>query len=354
MSIDYLRELRNHSLEIIKLKLGSAVVDNTTIEYTLTVPAIWSESDRSKTRACAKQAGFVGCINLIGEPEAAMTYVLDTMDPNIFKIGDVFIMVDAGGGTVDLVSYIIKCLKPLETTEDVVGDGNKVGGAILNRIFGAYIRDNLADLDGWDEDTLDEALDRFETRVKRKFDGSDESFLIPVPGLLNSKAKGVARGKLTISGAALRDVFEPCISAITALVLAQKQQTTGRVDSVLLVGGFGQNPYLRATLDELLPGVKVIQPPKGWQAVVEGALVTALNEDAPDLARLKISARKARKCYGVTAGIPFVHGKHQKRRQSGHLLRLLSYMTDRKQVLRLFRWHSPRYCCQLACQEGIP
>ena len=40
-----------------------------------------------------------------------------------FKVGDAFVLCDAGGGTVDLISYEITKLDPLELRELVPGTG---------------------------------------------------------------------------------------------------------------------------------------------------------------------------------------------------------------------------------------
>lgn len=313
---DYIRQLCDHSLEVIKLKLGNAVVKNTAVEYTFTVPAIWDERAKAATIACAKAAGCKGTIGIVSEPEAAILYTIESLGPDVLKEGSTIIMCDAGGGTVDLISYSVVSLKPLIVKEDVVGDGNKCGSVYLNRIFCEKIRELLSDLDGWGEDTLEEALKEFERDVKKNFDGKPDVVRISVPGLSNNKLKGVIRSKFWMPGTMLKEIFDPVISAITALVQAQKQQTTGSVSAVLLVGGFGQNPYLRKMIQELVgPDVQVIKPPHGCTAVVRGAALKALRADVPDLSKLSIETRKARKCYGSTVVVPFVAGKHQKKRR---------------------------------------
>ena len=45
------------------------------------------------------------------------------------KVGDAFVLSDAGGGTVDLISYEITRLDPLELRELVPGTGNHTSAA---------------------------------------------------------------------------------------------------------------------------------------------------------------------------------------------------------------------------------
>jgi hypothetical protein len=178
-------------------------------------------------------------IRIISEPESAVIYALDAMDPHGLQVGDTFVLVDAGGGMVDLISYTIDELLPsIKVHEAVKGGGDKCGSTFLNRIFRKFLETNFGDHEGWDDDTLDEAMQRFENTTKRKFDGGPDDILIPVPGLANDRIKGVMRGKLTISSATMCGIFEPVMTAITTLVKTQVKMT-GKAKAVLLVGGFG-------------------------------------------------------------------------------------------------------------------
>ena len=104
LATDYLTQLYKHTETILRRKLGDSVIDTTPIRYTITVPAIWSDAAKAKTRQCAQAAGMGTDIRIISEPEAAIIYALDSMDPHNLKVGDNFVLCDAGGGTVDLIS----------------------------------------------------------------------------------------------------------------------------------------------------------------------------------------------------------------------------------------------------------
>jgi Hsp70 protein len=317
LSVDYLTKLREHVVRILKTKLGDGVVESTTIEYVITVPAIWSEAAKYRTRGCAKRAGMGGDLQIISEPEAAVIYALDATDPENLQVGDTFVLCDAGGGTVDLISYTIEELKPtLRIREAAPGNGAACGSTFLNRMFRKYLEDNFGNMDSWDEDTLDGALERFETVAKRKFNGEQNDIAIPVPGLANDRNKGILRGKLTLPSSTLRKIFKPVIASIVGLVMAQIKLTGGDVKSVLLVGGFGQSPYLRESIREVIgSNIQVIQPPKGWTAVVRGALIKGLAEASPTASRITIGSRVARKAYGFRLGMLFEEGKHEKGRR---------------------------------------
>ena len=96
-------------------------------------------------------------LHIITEPEAAAMYALDVMDPHNLKVGDTFVLCDAGGGTVDLISYTVSALKPiLKITEASPGSGSLCGSTFLNRIFQKFLRDKFENDPTWDEDVLEE------------------------------------------------------------------------------------------------------------------------------------------------------------------------------------------------------
>ena len=127
----------------------------------ITVPAVWSDMAQSKTRACAEAAGMGAgaALHIISEPEAAAVYALSVMDPHDLKIGDTFVLCDAGGGTVDLITYTISAIRPiLKLTEASPGNGSLCGGSILNRVFAALMEEKLGHEVGWDEEVLEEVI----------------------------------------------------------------------------------------------------------------------------------------------------------------------------------------------------
>lgn len=70
----------------------------------------------------AKKAG-IHPVTMIKEPEAAALYILSSYD-HALQAGDAFVVCDAGGGTVDLITYEVLRMKPqLELVELVPGSG---------------------------------------------------------------------------------------------------------------------------------------------------------------------------------------------------------------------------------------
>jgi molecular chaperone DnaK (HSP70) len=98
--IDFLTALRQNAEYVLSQKLPSVVLRTTPREWIITIPAMWSDSAKAKARACAERAGMGSGNKLhgISEPEAAAVYALHAMDPHNIKVGDTFVVCDAGGG----------------------------------------------------------------------------------------------------------------------------------------------------------------------------------------------------------------------------------------------------------------
>ncbi|KIW19845.1 hypothetical protein PV08_00420 [Exophiala spinifera] len=311
LATTYLICIRRHVEKLLTLKLGKGVIDTTPICYTITVPAIWDDAAKARTQQCAKNAGMGDEVRIISEPDAAIIYAIDTMDPHKFQVGDTFVVCDAGGGTVDLIAYKIIALHPkVEISEAVSGDGYACGSTFLNRIMAQFLEKHLKNVEGYDEDTLDEAMQDFETHSKRRFNG-ETAMTLRVRGLVDDQENGIRRQRLTIPAEKVKSMFEPVMSTILTLLMAQLRQVN-QAKAILLVGGFGQSPYLRNCIKAVVPEtVEILVPATGWTAVVRGALIKSLSDIQPDTSRITIASRVARKAYGVCSGLIFNSKVHQ-------------------------------------------
>ena len=93
----------------------------------------------------------------------------------------------------------------------------------------------------------------------------------------------------------MKAIFDPVIDDIIALVRSQISATKRTIKAVLLVGGFGQNLYLKERLRGSMSSlIEVRQPANAWTAVVRGAVMVGSQTDAVELL-----SRQARKHYGI-------------------------------------------------------
>jgi hypothetical protein len=105
---DYLKLFHDYVME--ELRKGFASNYSTDrFRYCLTVPAIWSDRAKTTMREAAIRSGIISRddpverLILISEPEAAALYCEKRSDSWNLQHGDKFMIVDAGGGTVDLI-----------------------------------------------------------------------------------------------------------------------------------------------------------------------------------------------------------------------------------------------------------
>lgn len=156
---DYLSALRAHFEAVFGNNLPASISSTTPLEYILTVPAVWSEAAVEKTRRCAEEAGMgeESTLRTVSEPEAAAVHALGHNTLYNFSVGDTVVVCDAGGGTVDLITYRITALQPvLRVTEAAPGRGDCCGSTLLNHRFDSFLRNKLSSHPEWREEMLDE------------------------------------------------------------------------------------------------------------------------------------------------------------------------------------------------------
>ncbi|KAK5939827.1 hypothetical protein PMZ80_008209 [Knufia obscura] len=320
LSIDFLRELRNWLEVDVDKVMGAGTFESIPIEWVVTVPAIWSDQAKGTTRWCAEKAGMGDNVKIITEPEAAMVHAIQSISDDECKTGDCFVLCDAGGGTVDLITYKIKSVEPLEVEELVQGDGDRCGSVFLDRQFKAYLERTHARLvPGWTEQHTMVAVGYFERITKRKVEGSDEALIIKVPAVPNYTKNGITikKGKVYIPAADVRMMFQIVLDIVRKLVLEQHrraiQKTRARITGVVLVGGFGASEFVRKWLDIAVSwtdnNIKLYQPADGWTAIVRGALSRVLPILSPALAPAVVYSRVSRKFYGITESVAFQPGR---------------------------------------------
>ena len=125
---DYLTGLYQHIMTTLSRRFEKGIVQSTKIDFVLTVPAIWSDAAKQKMRKAASTAGMGNehQLTLLSEPESAALYTLKGMhNANAqVKPHDRIVVCDAGGGTVDLITYDVQQIYPnLSVKECTAGTG---------------------------------------------------------------------------------------------------------------------------------------------------------------------------------------------------------------------------------------
>lgn len=332
---DYLTKIYEHTMETLTRRYGESFMRTTKVEFVLTVPAVWSDAAKNATLQAAERAGMGSRheLKLISEPEAAAVYTLKTIQPSRLKVGDNYIVCDAGGGTVDLIAYKVTQTFPLRVEESAVGTGGLCGSAFLNYRFEDHVRERIGDerynnMRERKPKTWMMGLRYFEEFVKRNFNEDEHSEVnVPFPGLPDDEEAGLDSGFLIMSAAQVKEIFAPIISSVIELVEGQVQaikSKDGVVSGIILVGGFGQSNYLYTRLKQHFnatpppvyseqpshaiaaaapQSVEVLQPMHAWTAVVRGAVLRGVEGSL-------VEKRRSRWHYGTSYATVFDDSKH--------------------------------------------
>ncbi|ETN40493.1 uncharacterized protein HMPREF1541_04770 [Cyphellophora europaea CBS 101466] len=264
---------------------------------------------------------------MVSEPEAAALFVLRReYSRNGCSVDDIHVVCDAGGGTVDLISYKVASVEPeLRLVEAKQGSGHLCGSMFLDRIFERHFRDRFENNPEFNADAVSYALREW-IEVKQTFDGSPDRPRT-IRTIIRSDPRGIARNVYRLPVNTLKRLFRPVVSEVVRLVQDQIRDTPGRVKSVILVGGLGENPYLQQYLrahiepevnipeNRYVPVFNDSDPYAAdglgsWSAVVRGALIKGLVEAQSLVPTVIFDERRARRHYGTTAWVPFDASQH--------------------------------------------
>lgn len=141
----------------------------------------------------------------------------------------------------------------------------------------------------------------------------------------------------------MKEIFEPIVKQVIDLVWGQIKATRRKIKAVLLVGGFGQNNYLKERLRKGLINninqIEVIQPPHAWTAVVRGAVMKGIANHDNKLVAVHIGPRAARKHYGILLETDYDETVHSVQTRQCIPSRIVRILLIYSQVLERLLWN---------------
>ena len=342
VTTDFLAAIRGHAMAEITKRYGANMVSTTPFEYVLTVPAVWSDAAKNATEQAATKAGIGPNLSLVSEPEAAIVHALQTeaIPKDRMNVGDNWIVVDAGGGTIDVTVHEVAQLMPLRLTESVPGIGALSGGAFIDMGFRNLVKDRMGS-DRFEQLCRDKprfwpaALADFRSNVKPSFDSAgpgdafasedDTIHYVTFSGAETQPEAGIRNGFFELSNDELAELFRPVVITLVDLVIKAKralEREDKTANGVVLAGGLGKANHVYKVLttafaeagapppyssDSLFvpkaASFEVIQPKDAWTAVVQGAVWTGRCGEL-------VSSRKARRAFGTRYYTTYNSGKH--------------------------------------------
>ncbi|XP_035679092.1 heat shock 70 kDa protein 12A-like [Branchiostoma floridae] len=335
-----MRYLKDHMLNAIKLTVSAeTTLENDDIRWVLTVPAIWDDSAKQFMRQAAYKAGIAseakeGQLLIALEPEAAGIFCRQDSTQNHLldiKPGDRYMIVDCGGGTVDItVHEISENGKVKEVTTASGGDwgGTKVDVAflgLLDNIFGADIMTQYRVAHPNEYLIL---LNEFETKKRSTGPGDSEIVAVHLGYSFfqfyrehkegctaqqaieqyDSKEVAFSNGMIRIHHSVMKSFFTPVIDSILAHLdkLVSNEEVTP-LKYMFMVGGFSESPILQHAVKEKFQGACTVLVPEGCGlSIIKGAVMFGHNPSS-------IAARKSKYTYGTAVCVPFEREHHPER-----------------------------------------
>ena len=266
------------------------------IRWCLTVPAIWDPYTRDLMFKAAVEAGLPDDpdrLVLVKEPAAAALHCMARQNDLLGSPGTRFLVVDAGGGTVDLTSYRVEQGRRLN--ELTRASGAKAGSQYLNQTFLGKVLPDRFGIQAVHR-LISDYRAAFRTTVeswekaKRAFGPTSDDVVIPLgaplyKALLKEFMSGRWEGcgepdtEIVVPRDLVASIFDDNVREIISLIKQQLEEmrrlsgTSGN-EVILLVGGFAESPYLQSRIGEYLrsQGLRLVVPPRPAIAVLAGAV----------------------------------------------------------------------------------
>ncbi|KZP20068.1 hypothetical protein FIBSPDRAFT_932499 [Athelia psychrophila] len=290
------------------------------IDFVLTHPNGWEGAQQSEIRRAAVLAGLVSDtlqgqsrIQLLTEGEASLHYCIEkglTFDDTTG-----IIILDAGGGTIDLSAYH-KNRSPVSFEEIAPTECRLQGSVFVSRRARVFLRAKLANSNFSSPEDLNNLVDCFDKSTKLRFRNKEEPSYIKFGGVRDKDPTvGIRSGQLKMPGTEVAALFEPSIKEILSAVDQQIRVAKKPIKSVFLVGGFAASDWLFSQLQQGLSSrdVECYRPDSHVnKAVAEGAISFYLDH--------RVSARVSRKTYGSRCNTVFIpyDPEHQRRSHAMH------------------------------------
>uniref|UniRef100_A0A4W6BRX3 Heat shock protein family A (Hsp70) member 12A.2 n=1 Tax=Lates calcarifer TaxID=8187 RepID=A0A4W6BRX3_LATCA len=326
-----LRYLKEDALETIAANTAGRKFSASDFTWVLTVPAIWHPSAKQFMREAATQAGIVtkGTENKLVialEPEAASVWCKKLPaegfitqnhggDSLEHSPGTQYIVVDCGGGTIDITVHEVLdggALKELHKAS-----GNDLGGQTVDKKFKEFLREIFC------HGVWDEYESNYPSEVQRmmyeftvlKQEDEDVQIICPFNlGSLAQRRQEIEKffetvqgaswndGSIKISKQKMRSFFDESLNGISLREILNKDLS---VEFILLVGGYAESKILRQhIISQFSDQCKVLCPFRPQEAIVKGAVMFGRNPEV-------VASRKSAFTYGTEINPWFEESRHK-------------------------------------------
>ncbi|CAG8525489.1 4793_t:CDS:2 [Rhizophagus irregularis] len=283
---DYFSQMKSLIEEVLNKRWPG--IKFTQVRFVFTVPAEWRPHTIGILQDCIHKAGFTETKHLNNnlefttEPEAAAIYAMGKLGEHRIQEGSSFMVVDCGGGTVDLTTRTL--LPNNKLSEITERTGGLCGSTYIDREFARFLEKKLgfAAVDKFRRENYGQYQSLihhfFCPRIKFEFIDEKDVFRNidldierTCPALIeyiNKEIRDAIEDDDWLIEIKYEDVltmFEPVVEKILNLIRDQLASSKQRCSTMFLVGGFAESPYLvkkiRDTFVSVVPIITVPQNP---------------------------------------------------------------------------------------------
>ncbi|EIW80581.1 hypothetical protein CONPUDRAFT_56886 [Coniophora puteana RWD-64-598 SS2] len=294
------------------------------IDFVLSHPNGWEGPQQSQIRQAAVLAGLIpdtpegqARVRLVTEGEASLHFCISNMlasdsfsrvviekpgfDLKASKMTDAgVIIVDAGGGTIDLSAYA-STGSPLSFEEIAPTECSyyPLGSVFVTRRASTMIKGYGSRFGA--TDYVDQMTAAFDQEAKIRFRGVDEPTYVKFGTIRDTElSHNIRNGRLKLQGQDVAQLFRPSIQSTIDAIDKQRVASNSHILFVFLVGGFAMSDYVFSELQaHLSANGLILSRPRSdtGKAVAEGAASFYVDH--------LVSTRVSRFTYGIDCNTPF-------------------------------------------------
>ncbi|CAD7698479.1 unnamed protein product [Ostreobium quekettii] len=308
-SLEY---LKNDVVSTLNAQKGLGLSPEDII-WVVTVPAIWNDWAREMMRTAAFKAGMIQSqrsknLKIALEPECACISVqMEKMQGVLTEVGQKLMILDCGGGTIDLTAHQVEATDPLGLKELMAPEGGPFGATKIDENFYKFFEDLIGPsrFQTLKQSRAYLALTRYWEDKKVSFHGNeneeDDEWLAALSigdvvlslnmcgemeGLVSMwnarnphrKAEALSDSSLGLTFELMMSFFEGPIKNIVDKVNAvmadpKNQAALKGLSFAVIAGGFGRSPVLQKRIRENFENsaVRVVVCRHPDLAIVKGA-----------------------------------------------------------------------------------
>ncbi|KAF4620568.1 hypothetical protein D9613_001108 [Agrocybe pediades] len=241
------------------------------IDFVLSHPNGWDGKEQSQMRQAAVKAGLIPDaadgqkrISFVSEGEASLHFAIQAGMFSKIKVGEGVVVVDAGGGTIDVSAYRQDPNSGNQIFEEIAASQCLLHGSVFVNMEAKTFLDGHLKESQFHED-LDHIVRCFDQSTKLRFKSNQDPQYIKFGSARDTdKEHNIQIGQLKLEGSDVALFFYPSVTSIIQAVLGQRSTARNKIVHVIFVGGFSSSDWLFNSVSEVLtrtdPTLKIFRP----------------------------------------------------------------------------------------------